>query len=127
MDNPTLIELPKTWRLPKAWAEKALESRKEWNLDHVKACAKSFHSWNTSKHNTRNSLDEWEQAWLAWVIRQRTELLNVKAKKEDQWWNSASGIEAKGKEFGLTYDQKTCFAYFKEKVFEVAKHNPRQK
>jgi len=114
------MELPTNWKLPKKWAETALAVRKDWTMDHVKACAKGFHSWNTSKHNTRNNLDEWELAWKAWVLRQRTEYLRVKVKKENNWWNSASGIEAKGKELGLIFNKDYSFAYYKEAVIKRA-------
>jgi len=116
------ITLP--WKsCPKKLGEDALKSRPEWAADHVRACWRLFAAYQAKKNATRSSVAEWELAWHGWVMRQRTELLDVK-KTVTGWWSSASGIEAKGKEFGLIYDPASCFAYFKLQVFDAAGSGP---
>ena len=116
--------IPLPWKqCPKKLGEDALKSRPEWTADHVRACWKLFAAYQAKKGATRASSSEWELAWMGWVSRQRNEILNVR-KNVKGWWSTASGIEAKGKEFGMEYDPTHCFAHFKDKVFERAGSGP---
>jgi len=119
------IMLPAKWKLPKKWAEWALEYRKEWTLEHVKETAKRFHLYHSDKKSTRDNADEWEIAWHAWVQRQRTD--NLRIKPVDGWWNSASGIESKGRELGIQQADGEPFPYLKERIFLAAGNGPWRK
>lgn len=119
--------IPFPWKiLSKKLGQMALNDRPDWTSDHVKSCWKLFHAYQTAKNATRTNEHAWEMCWHGWVLRQRTEVLNVKSKAEG-WWSSASGIEDKGKELGLQYNPQECFAYFKMRVFDKAGNGPWRK
>lgn len=114
-------ELPTKWNLPFEWSEWALLVRQDWAPEHVRACAKLFHKYYTSRRTLKAGDMAWEQAWHSWVRNQRTEGLRVHL---EGWWTSASGITAKGAETGVTQHEGEAFPYFKARVFVAAGDGP---
>ena len=72
-EEPTELELPADWKIPKEWADWAMAERRGWSLTHVKRSAKKFHEHHTLKRTIRNSVGEWELAFRYWIRRERDE------------------------------------------------------
>lgn len=70
-EAPEQLELPEKWKIPKAWADWAIEERKGWTVAHVKKSAKRFHEWHRAHHSTRETIDLWELAFKTWIRNER--------------------------------------------------------
>jgi hypothetical protein len=114
--------LPDKFALPKKWGEWALTTRNDWTPEHVRVCAKRFKEYYTDRKAERH---DWELVWRQWVRNQRTEALRISDK--NAWWKSASGIDTKGRELGLDYEEGESFPYFKLRVFKAAGDGPWNK
>lgn len=115
--------LPTSWRLPKKWGEWALSVRHDWTEVHVRALAKRFKEYH---HDNKTAKPDWEIVWRNWVRRQQTESLGIDSKKSS-WWQSASGIEEKGIELGVTLQEGELFPFYKLRVFASAGSGPWNK
>lgn len=74
--EPESFELPANWKIPKAWADWAMEERK-WKLPAVKRSAKKFHEYHRAHHTTRDTFDLWEFSFKAWIRNERDEVKEV--------------------------------------------------
>ena len=70
-EAPEQLELPEKWKIPKAWADWALEERKGWTLAHVRMSAKKFHEHQRAHRATRPTVELWELAFKKWIRTER--------------------------------------------------------
>ena len=74
------FELPADWKIPKAWADWAMQER-AWKITAVKRSAKKFHEYHRLKHTTRATVDEWELAFRSWIRNERDEVKEAEGKQ----------------------------------------------
>lgn len=101
-----------------------LKCEKKWRALNLDAIAEQIISHVQSIKNTKQWLDGFEPAPMTYLNggRWADEIFTGadKSTNTKPWYISVTGIEAKGRELGLTIGRDENFTYYKARIYEVA-------
>lgn len=101
-----------------------IKCEKKWRALNLDAIAEQIISHVQSIKNTKQWLDGFEPAPMTYLNggRWADEIFTGEDKSTNTkpWYISVTGIEAKGRELGLTIGKDENFVYYKARIYEVA-------
>lgn len=96
-----------------------------WDTVKVEAAKVGMTPAEAVKHSVDSN---WAGFKASWVLRERTNAggsaTGGQTKSGTEWWETASGISARGAELEIKQGPQEAFPYFKARVFEAAGDGP---
>ena len=116
-DDFGISEPIRTWAR-KEGLEPYLEAHLAYFVDYAKSKAKRYSDWNATFRNCVRS--DWGNVRKMLTTAGKNGI-PVAGKP---WWETSTGVEAKGKELNLERAEGEAFPYFKHRVFAAAGNGP---
>lgn len=104
-------------RLPDEWRpnEASVALARELGVDPIQTIIE-FRDWWIAQPGSKGVKLDWEATWRTWVRKNSRQ--GAKAASGPPWWSSDKGIEAKGRELGMTARAGESWQEFKGRINE---------
>lgn len=109
------------WKLPKPWGQWAMEKFPQLTEDDVRLQAENFRDYWIALPGQRGVKLDWYATWRNWIRNFRQIGNKQNGSGGSNWWMSNAGIDAKGREIGLTARGGENYESYKARIFEEMK------